>query len=377
MEIERFKIGILINSNYSLFSNGIIQNAYFLHECLESAGFVCEFLCPEKNPKEFAYKHISLKTISTDKLLFKATDYKLIITVTTGLTPEEYAMFKDSNIRVVGLICGNQYVVDQECFIRGSSDNSFHFIGKQNNVDELWLIPQFHYSLEYVQIIRNKPVYMVPHLWSPKIVVNELLRKNKAIIELEYNPTIHKSSSIEIYIVEPNIGLYKTALVPLLAAEKINVSKDEDITNVHLYNCPQNNHTDLILGNMTIYKHIRKYGRIAISDILLECNKRNTIPIFVCHQLLHSLNYLYYELLYFGYPFVHNSPELEKFGYYYPNNDISKCAEMIRYAATHHNKHISTYLDLSRKWIHDNISSDNSVIQQKFKDMAMSNITIH
>jgi hypothetical protein len=63
------------------------------------------------------------------------------------------------------------------------------------------------------------------------------------------------------------------------------------------------------------------------------------------------LNYLYYEILYFGYPLVHNSPDLDGCGYYYPEHNLSKCVEQILLAYKSHNKNALTYIDKSREYL--------------------------
>jgi hypothetical protein len=80
-------------------------------------------------------------------------------------------------------------------------------------------------------------------------------------------------------------------------------------------------------------------------------NSHTTIPIFLSYQLYNSLNYLYYEILYFGYPLVHNSPDLDGCGYYYPEHNLSKCVEQILYAYKHHNKHLDSYIAKSRNYL--------------------------
>jgi hypothetical protein len=45
------------------------------------------------------------------------------------------------------------------------------------------------------------------------------------------------------------------------------------------------------------------------------------IDAVVSHQWENGLNYLYWDVLYAGYPLVHNSPELAEVGYYYGDFD--------------------------------------------------------
>jgi hypothetical protein len=63
------------------------------------------------------------------------------------------------------------------------------------------------------------------------------------------------------------------------------------------------------------------------------------------------LNYLYYEALYYGWPLVHNSPDLDGCGYYYPENNIGACAEAIKKAYTFHNRTSKEYLEKGRAYL--------------------------
>jgi hypothetical protein len=55
--------------------------------------------------------------------------------------------------------------------------------------------------------------------------------------------------------------------------------------------------------------------------------------------------------MYFGYPLVHNSPDLEGCGYYYPEHNLSACVDQILFAYKHHNKHLDTYIEKSRNYL--------------------------
>jgi len=100
------------------------------------------------------------------------------------------------------------------------------------------------------------------------------------------------------------------------------------------------------------------------------------MPIFVSYQINNSLNYLYYECLYFGFPLVHNSPDLEGCGYYYPENDLAKCAEMILYAQKHHHKNLSEYVAKGRKYL-ERVDPLNSSVANTWKQLLDSVLVKH
>lgn len=346
------KVGLLIHSGAQLFSNGILQNAYFITQCLEAIGMKCEFLCYEDSPKPFDYKQIPLKKFSTNPLEFDPSEYNTIITITRGMDQSRYNMLKKHNVAVVGFVCGNSYMHDQEDFVRGLRGESSTFVSKTSMVDELWVIPSYHHALEYLEIVRGKPAFIIPHLWS-----SELMREstkttfNKPESELFYNTAVHTKKKIDILILEPNMALFKTAWMPIIASEKLFQMYPDILNNVYVFNFPDHTNSGGMADALSLGKKLRRFKRISIPQILLAFNKNDSVPIIISHQVLNSLNYLYYELLFYGYPLVHNSPDLDGCGYYYPENNIGKCVESIMHAFKHHNKNIDTYKEKADKYL--------------------------
>ncbi len=346
------KVGIIINNNAKIFSNGIIQNAYFIFKCLENIGFKCQFLCLEDNPSKFDYKDISLKQLSLNPLEFDPAEYHTIITVTRGIGEKEYLMLKKEKIFVVTFICGNQLMHHLEDFVRGSIVPGLTtYIGKGVKCDEIWLIPSLEYSLEYVSILRGKPTFIVPHLWSPLFVKESVSKKGKSCDELYYNYVKHPGKKIDIIIVEANLHLLKAAWLPLVCCERLNEINENLIENIYVFNYPSNNTAYTMAADLKIHKKIRFFKRLPMPDIMLHFNSKDTIPIIVSHQILNSLNYVYYEALHFGWPLVHNSPDLGDCGYFYPENNISACVAAIQKAYMSHNKSIELYKDKSNEFL--------------------------
>lgn len=352
-EIRRKKhVGIIIHNNAGLFSNGIIQNAYYIYQCLENIGYKCKFLCFEKDPVPFGYKDLPLTQISTSPLEFDPSEFHTIITVTRGLSALEYQMFKKENVNVISFVCGNQYMYHLEEFIKGPTHpGSSTYIGKSAVCDEVWLIPSFAYSLEYVSLIRGKPTFLVPHLWSPQVISESVAKLKKTEEDLYYKITNHCNKKIDILILEPNTALLKTAWLPLVASEKLHLTDSEIIANVYVFNFPAHNNAYKMTDNLTVQKKIRYFKRLQMPNIMTHFNEQKTFPIIVSHQILNSLNYLYYEALYYGWPLVHNSPDLEGCGYYYPENNISACVSAIMDAYNNHNKNYELYVEKTHKYL--------------------------
>ena len=353
-EIRKDKlVGILITNKAQIFSNGITQNAYFIHQCLENLGLKCQFLCTESNPTNFAYKDLPLKQISLNPLEFDPSDYHTIITVTRGLTTEEYMAFKKAKVHIVAFVCGNQVMHHMEDFVRGPiTPGTSTYIGKSAMSDEIWLIPSYEHSREYISVVRSKPVFLVPHLWSPLFIKNHAETTFKSSeLSLFYDGLLHTGKKIDIIILEPNFALFKNAWLPLVSSEKLFQEDNNLIENVYVFNFPSHGCSRSMTEDLSVSKKIRYFKRLAMPEIMLHFNKKGTFPIILSHQVLNSLNYLYYEALFYGWPIVHNSADLDGCGYFYPENDIGACARAIKEAYVNHNKNLELYKEKALKFL--------------------------
>jgi hypothetical protein len=346
------KVGLLINNGSQMFSNGIIQNAYFMYVCFQQIGIESVFLTHDDSSK-LEYKNLPICKLSTNLLEFDPSEFHTIITITRSINKEMYNHLKSHKVAVISFICGNTLMHSEEEFVRGPySNNVTTFIGKGSCVDEAWVIPSYEHSLDYIETTRGVPAYIVPHLWSPEVLLNHAKQHHAANeSDLLYNIAIHTGKKIEIVIMEPNLALFKNAWVPIIAADKLYKEHPELIEFVFAFNFPDHTNSWNMADNCYLGSKLRRFKRLSVSEILKSFNTHESIPIFLSYQLYNSLNYLYYEILYFGYPLVHNSPDLDGCGYYYPEHNLSKCVEQILLAYKSHNKTLNTYIDKSREYL--------------------------
>ena len=345
------KIGIVIISDVQIFSNGLIQNAYYLYQCLENSGHRCEFLCYDTNPKPFNHKKISVKTISSNPSIFSAIDYKAIITVSTGIDTDIYEYLKKYNVAIIGFVCGCTLMMDQDSFINMNSIKTY--ISKSTKIDELWVIPSYKYMLDYVEITRNAPAFIVPHLWSNECIKEDLKhRYNQEENVLFYNIEKCKNKKINIIILEPNLYIVKNSWIPIVIAEKLHQKYPNLIDNVYVFGYPEHNKAYDMIESLSVSSKVRRFKRLAISNIINYFNNDSqSFPVYLSTQLYNSLNYTYYEILYYGYPLIHNSLDLEDQGYYYPEFEISKAVDCILKAYKNHDKNVDIIKDKAKKYL--------------------------
>jgi hypothetical protein len=337
------KIGIVIHNNALLFSNGITQNAFFLYQCLEHCGFSCHFLCHEPDPKPFQYNNIPLhQIIVNDTTRFDPSEYNLILTMTRLIKKDQYDMFHSNGIPVVSIICGNHFIQDQEAFVHGLKNNTFS--GRGETYDEIWTIPSLMRFKTYFETLKKVPVYQIPHLWNPCILKDRALIMSKiSESELMYEIQKHPGPLMDIVIMEPNLGFVKNAWLPIIASECLYMKHSELINNVFVFNFPENPQANAMIQTLTLGNKLRPFTRLEMDQILKYFAKQKTIPIFLTHHNHNHLNFLYYELLHYGYPLIHNSDMLIDYGYYYEDNNIDMCVNSILKAYNEHNKSFLEY----------------------------------
>jgi len=357
------RIGIIIHSGANLFSNGITQNAWFIYECLTLCGYSCEFLCHERDPQPFSYKGILLRSFAYE---VPYHEYLMIMSVTKGLLPQQYTEFHKHNIPVVSFICGNHFMNDMEAFVNSNS-TTIHY--KQKVADIIWIIPSIYYSATYFETLIGLPVFEIPHLWSPQLLEHRALSLSHVPPEsLFFKKTVYKT--IDIIVLEPNIGCVKNAVLALTAAEMLHKTKPGLIRRVYLTNIRDNLHIKKFIDTLTVPISIQ-HGYKEMDQVLTTINDSTSMPIFICNQLFNSLNYLYYECLYYGYPLVHNSLSLDDCGYFYDGHNVSACADAVLKAFKSHTVGLYTYKKKVLAYL-ERVNPYSTAIQAKWTQAVRS-----
>jgi hypothetical protein len=145
------------------------------------------------------------------------------------------------------------------------------------------------------------------------------------------------------------------------------------LEEVRVYNFPGNVQANVMANNLTLSTKLKKVPRDAIINVLRDCNQSDTMPIFVCHQMMNSLNYLYYELLYYGYPLVHNSPDLDGCGYRYSGYDVEQLSDAILTAYKHHDRSIETYKLRARTYL-KRVDPNDPDVRNTFEQALKSSV---
>lgn len=369
------RIGFLIHAGARIFTNGITQNGYYMYKCFTALGYACDFLCHESSGTVVEHYNIPIHNVTEES--FDVSVYAAIIGVTRRPASALRRKCKEHSVPIISFICGNSYPEDLVQFTEGVKPTStVSFLRSEESGNEMWLIPSLEYCKDYFEVFGRCPAHIVPHLWSPASIQYSVVHMYKRTErDLFYDVRKHTGPKLDIIVLEPNISIVKTAVLPIAACERLTRMYPNLIDQIYVFNYPENTVAHSCIEGLDIASRIRKFKRLAIPEIMLHFNDKPNIPIIVSHQLLTHLNYVYYEALYYGWPLVHNSDMLDGAGYRYRDHDVAGCADAILCAAKHatqHTKYTQTANRVLRR-----VNPDEPAVQSKFDTVMKAALKRH
>ena len=313
-----------------------MQNAYFLYEVYRHLGNVCTFLSYDPE-----YKHIKglesavVKQISVDPSEFDTSAYDVLITIGIGISKPVFDSCKRTNTTVIGFVCGNILAETTEGFIYSFEHSGL--IGKEANVNNIWMIEGFRHMKTFIELTRGVSVNLVRHTWSPKLL--ELFAAQRKHQSLMYKHRHVSGSKYNIVVLEPNIGYVKSAIIPFSICEYLNKQNSALINQVFIFNWNDSSKTaQHLAASFEVSKKTRFFKSLLIDEILHFFNSQSEPFIVISHQQNNPWNYLYYEMFQLGIPLVHNSPDFKQLGYYYSDTNIEEGAGAVMNAIQYHDK---------------------------------------
>jgi len=320
------RLGIVVRQqNY--YTNGCGQNCIFMMQSLEALGYPVDLLINYKEDKpKFVSESIPLSYVHLTDIRY--SDYEAIIFGSEIPFAKDVAEMKRAGVRrIMFNPCNVVDAFHNENFLYSCKASSLPLLEMtyKDIADELWLTENHEASSKtYLEVInKNKiPVQVVPLVWSPLF-----LRSKEGTVPMN---KAHTGKALDIVIMEPNIGYCKSGWLPLIVCEKLLLENPDAIHQVFLFNTPTNNPTAVgMIESLDLWKakKLRVMTRMPITEILTffsDPKKHGDYPVaFLSHQINLPLNYAYFDALYTGFAFVHNSHALRsmKIGHYY--DDLS------------------------------------------------------
>ncbi len=212
--------------------------------------------------------------------------------------------------KLISFVAGNVMAFNFEALAHGRNAGE---VVMKHRFDAVWLLPQhWHMCRSYCSMIGSPNVHQIPVLWDPVFLDHTAALMRKTVFWRE--PEDRKYT---LGCFDPNINALKTFHLPLLVTEEAYRADKSRIDKLLLFSAlrlKESRHvTEMILAT-----EIGKDGRISLEDRHSLVHVLGShVHAVVTHQWENNRNYLYYELLYLGWPLIHNVPSLKDAGYYY------------------------------------------------------------
>jgi len=375
------RIAIMMH-NQDAFSNGCMQNGYFLWKTLREMGYAVDMVLEVHDPdtKRIPFACGLLGGDHFIKPLRRGSDelcaYGLILYSTRTPTPEFAAALEGADVARVGFKCGNTYMLDVEEFVNAGDNLRRSYAPMQDRYhasvsDEIWTVSLLEHAMQYYRTVCRVPVFQVPHTWGMDFF-DAAYRADKQLPPTppglppprpNWEGTLRGStgSPIDLLCVEPSVSTVKHPLLVLAIAQALHDRAPGRLGVLHAYCWPDTPTADAVVDGYPVFrvreedgprkgqrKHIQYHKRERVTHIA-DCFARSDRPVVVVHHHdKNAANYATLEFATLGFPIVHNSkiygahgdPDVATFGYYYKCDDelfnIDGAVAQVLHAADSH-----------------------------------------
>lgn len=327
----------------NIWSNGTVQNVLFLYRLLKASPRINEVYLinggdSPKIPASLLPPGMDPKLRPIEKVVDKLD---VLIDFHVQVSPQTEALVRKHGGKLVQYKSGNVFVMELENSIFNLPRPNALINGVQ--FDETWTLPHHeHTCRSYLETLYRAPVHVMPYIWEP-VFMDWALQKTGIGDKYFYNTADRSAPQKRIAILEPNFNVVKSCHIPLLVCETAYRQRPELFSNIYVNNIEHmrsqknfihfTNYLDVTKNKIASYE-----GRYETPYFLA-----NHADIVVTHNWENQMNNLYFDVLYGGYPLVHNSEMLKDVGYYYQPFDTQDGARAVIEAMTQHNQNLDSY----------------------------------
>ena len=339
--------------NDSLFVNGLFQNVFILYKLFDAMGYAPILVVNDK-PKEIErvptiLRHVRMITV--EEILKSPIPIHLYLEIGMSVDPSLRRLFRTAGAKVAKLYLGNILNIDTETpmFYPGMHF-AHHVVGE---IDEIWVSPHYKQHEEYAAVLNHvepvpKSMKIAPYVWDPCILTLDGTRN------LRWRPRLPTETET-LVILEPNISFQKSALIPIMIAER-NYRMNKRPLEVIVGNGDRLMKNPFFLE--TIFNNLE-----LVKDNKITFSGRHDIPsimrdyphaIGICHQWNNQYNYMTLEYLIAGFPVIHNAPDWSDVGYFYKGHSVSEGAAALLRAQKYHATSLERYRSFAEtlRWRH-------------------------
>lgn len=354
-------IGLLIQSSH-VFSNGIAQQGYYTRKVLMNAGYTVDLLCSEDHD---AYDCMGVPVIKmgghTDVSIYDLLIFTSSAINTNDEFHTQYMKKIKQHCKVVNMICGNLYFLFQEEFVFDTHDILLK--SKNEYYDEIWVLPMYEFMLPFLEVLFKTKARLIPYVWSPDII-EQFMKDHKLVSS--YIPK--QNSNVYLACAEPNQSVHKNAFTPISIAEDYDYTFPNTLQKMFTFSMDKIKMSRAYSNMKQLFQVVKNnkiecYPRNPLCDTLKQLRSLDHECIFVSHQFMNQLNFVHFELLYLGWPLVHNCKMLEDVGYYYENENVHQARDQIEYARLHHQNIHNGYMYKTQKFLYEYDVSNPKVIE--------------
>jgi hypothetical protein len=379
VNMEKINVAITINiadETESFFTNGIKQNAIILRDCLVKAPMVneCYYMNfgKQKDLSKSPWKEYEPWIIHDFKEALEKIH--LYINVNIFMNEPEINAAREKGAKVINHVMGNEYYGFLENVLFKTDHPSI--IRKIKGLDASWISPHLYENNKALfEVLYDAPAYVGPYIWSHRFLdhhVEELKKKGYAGV---YQPSGEPQKRISTF--EPNIGMNKTAIFPMIIAEKFYEKYPNEVQKFSMFGTAHVKDKKPFL-KFALDLHVNRAKKMffeARYPIAWALMKHT--DILLSHQQDCDLNYLYFDAAWLGFPVVHNAALIPELGWYYPRFDDEKAVKHLHEVISVFDKvpgYREEYLKNSREVIskflpeHErNVKGYNDLIIELFK----------
>lgn len=319
----------ITNDNH-LWCNGIAQNSIYLAMLFQKMNhevYIIHNDVPAFKRSMGLPQHLNI--IGLEGVFNHSFD--IIITLGHTMPDEYYKKYRKEhpNCKFVLYVCGNTFISTVESIVFKYEQN--HSRGLQKyDYDQIWIVPQNEETdMHYLRFYYNtEKVTVVPFIWNPH-VGQEFMRLTNS---REYDPAKPVES---IGILEPNLSVVKSLLMPMIIAEEY-LKQNEEFKYLYIM-CAQKFKT-----NKNLIDHLRgtellKRDKVSVESRFPTIHVMNKwADLVLSFQWKNPLNYLYLDIAWWGWPIVHNAELCKDIGYYYKGFDAQDGVSALKFAMKNH-----------------------------------------
>jgi hypothetical protein len=339
-----YTVGVTIfvkaDGDLGLFENGLRQNVLFLYLLFLSApGCARVFLLNHGDgdtPTIPPGLGVCADAIVRTRDVADQLDY--VISLGAAMDRQTVAELKARGVKIIAYKGGNGAVISMEAMAAQPPRGDAELYFDADDYDAVWMTPQHLGAYRgWCETIHRHPVQAVPHIWSPLLIDAAEPRVREAF---GYRPT---RGPWRIGVMDPNITVMKTSHMPMLVCEAAYRRQPSAFRAIYVTNAWPFRDNAHFRSFATSLEAARAGIMTAEPRFVSSHFLADHCDAVVTHHWENGLNYLYYEVLYGGYPLIHNSELLKDFGYYYKDFDAQSGADQLLSAYTEHNRRLEDY----------------------------------